>query len=378
MKFTIDRLNFIRQFNNVLRAVPSKTAIQILTGIKFDLTEAGLKLTGSDADISIETMLPVTDEALKLQIESTGSIIITARFFSEIVKKLPEETFTFEVKDNFQVTLTSGKSEFTVIGFDANSYPHLPEVSDASQLEFSADLLRGLINQTVLAVSAQESRPILTGIHFLINADGLLAVATDSHRLAQRKLDLPNVEGNYDFVIPGKSLTELARMLADYQDDVQLKITDNQVLFTFGQTQFYSRLLEGNYPDTTRLIPTDSTTTIQIDASTLLASVERASLLSHESRNNVVRLQVNPAENMATLSSNSPDVGNVEEELSLSSLVGNELDISFNPDYLKDALRAFGSTEIKLSFTTNLRPFTLVPSEDAEHYIQLITPVRTF
>ncbi|WP_125604806.1 DNA polymerase III subunit beta [Lapidilactobacillus bayanensis] len=378
MKFTIDRLSFIRQFNNVLRAVPSKTAITILTGVKFDLTEAGLKLTGSDADISIESMLPVSDESLKLQIESTGSVIITARFFSEIIKKLPEETFTFEVKDNFKVVLTSGKSEFTVIGFDANSYPHLPEVSDASQLKFSAELLRGLVNQTVLAVSAQESRPILTGVHFLINADGLMAVATDSHRLAQRKIDLPDIEGDFDFVVPGKSLVELARMLADYQDDVQLKITDNQVLFTFGQTQFYSRLLEGNYPDTTRLIPTDSTTTIQIDASTLLASVERASLLSHESRNNVVRLQLNPNDNTGTLSSNSPDVGNVEEELSLSSLSGNALDISFNPDYLKDALRAFGSTEIKLAFTTNLRPFTLMPSEDGEHYIQLITPVRTF
>lgn len=378
MKFTIDRQNFIRQFNNVLRAVPSKTAIQILTGIKFDLTDNGLKLTGSDADISIETMLPVSDEALKLQIESTGSVIITARFFSEIIKKLPEETFTFEVKDNFKVILTSGKSEFTVIGFDSNSYPHLPEVSEASKLEFSADLLRGLINQTVLAVSAQESRPILTGVHFLINANGLLSVATDSHRLAQRKIELPNIEGTYDFVVPGKSLIELSRMLADYQDEVQLKVTDNQVLFTFGQTQFYSRLLEGNYPDTTRLIPTDATTTLQIDASTLLASVERASLLSHESRNNVVRLQLNPDTNTATLSSNSPDVGNVEEELNMISLAGNDLDISFNPDYLKDALRAFGSTEIKLAFTTNLRPFTLVPSEDGEHYIQLITPVRTF
>lgn len=377
MKFTIDRLGFMRQLSNVLRAVPSKTVIQILTGIKFDLTDSGLNLTGSNADISIETFIPVTDESMKLQIKSTGSVILTARFFSEIIKKLPGETFTFEVKDNFQVVLTSSVSEFTVIGFDANSYPRLPEITDATELEFSSEVFRGLINQTVLAVSAQESRPILTGVHFMINADGLLAVATDSHRLAQRKLDLP-VAGNYDFVIPGKSLGELARMLADVQDEIHLKITDNQVLFNFGSTKFYSRLLEGNYPDTTRLIPTDSTTIMQIDAATLLASVDRVSVMSHESRNNVVRLQLNAENKQATLLSNSPDVGNAEENLSFTALTGEVLDISFNPDYLKDALRACGATEIKLAFTTNLRPFTIVPSEDGDHYIQLITPVRTF
>ncbi|MFD1466567.1 DNA polymerase III subunit beta [Lapidilactobacillus mulanensis] len=377
MKFTIDRLGFMRHFNNVLRAVPSKTAIQILTGIKFDLTDAGLNLTGSNADISIETFIPVADESMKLKIESTGSIILTARFFSEIIKKLPGETFTFEVKDNFRVILTSAASEFTVIGFDANSYPRLPEITDATELEFSSEIFRGLVNQTVLAVSAQESRPILTGVHFMINADGLLAVATDSHRLAQRKLDLA-IEGNYDFVIPGKSLIELSRMLADLQDEIHLKITDNQVLFNFGSTKFYSRLLEGNYPDTTRLIPTDSTTTMQIDATTLLASVDRVSVMSHESRNNVVRLQLNAENKQATLLSNSPDVGNAEETLTFTALNGEPLDISFNPDYLKDALRACGNTEIKLSFTTNLRPFTIIPSEDGVHYIQLITPVRTF
>lgn len=378
MKFTINRTAFLRYFNDVSRAIPSKTAISILTGLKLDLTNDGLQLTGSNADISIESFLPVSDEELDLQVESVGAVVLSARFFGEVVKRLPDETFTFDVGDNFQTVLTSGQSEFTINGFDANNYPRLPEIEEQNELKINADILRDLINQTVLAVSNQESRPILTGVHFMIDGNGLLAVATDSHRLAQRRLDLENITGTYNLVIPGKSLLELGRMLADLKEDVSLKINENQVLFSFGNTKFYSRLLEGNYPDTTKLIPTDASTTLQLAAGDLLSAIDRASLLSHASRSNVVRLILNPANNVATLSSTSPDVGTTEENLQISTLTGDELDISFNPDYMKDALRAFGATDIILAFTTNLRPFTLYPSEDKEHYIQLITPVRTF
>ncbi len=207
-----------------------------------------------------------------------------------------------------------------------------------------------------------------------------MAVATDSHRLSQRKvvLDQP-VNGHYDFVIPGHSLTELTKMIADDQTNVTLLVTENQVLFMLGDTMFYSRLLEGNYPDTTRLIPTEFDTRIQFDAHELLASVERASLLSHESRNNVVKLTIDPDQQIVTIYGNSPDVGNVEEAMEPRSVEGNQLEISFNPDYMKDALRSFGQTNVNIDFTSPLRPFTLMPSEDGESFIQLITPpIRTF
>lgn len=378
MKFSIKRTAFLSYLSDILRAIPSKTAIPILTGVKLVLSREGLLLTGSNADISIETFLSADDENLDLQIDETGSIVLTARFFNDVVKKLPADTFTFASDEQLQTKLTSGAAEFTLIGQSAADYPRLPEVEDNGELQLSAQQLRDLINQTVLAVSNQESRPILTGVHFLINANGLLAVATDSHRLAQLKLDLTNITGNYNLVIPGKSLIELGRMLADLDADIQIKISDNQVLFNLGQTKFYSRLLEGNYPDTSRLIPTESTTTLAILGPDLAAAVERASLLSHVSHNNVVRLVLNPAEKKVILSSTSPDVGNVEEALKFDQLDGEELDISFNPDYLKEALRVLGPATVRLAFTTNLRPFTLVASEDADHYIQLITPVRTF
>ncbi len=206
-----------------------------------------------------------------------------------------------------------------------------------------------------------------------------MAVATDSHRLSQRKVTLETpINGDYDFVIPGKSLIELSRMLGDDQSEISLSITENQALFTFGETLFYSRLLEGKYPDTSRLIPDSFDTRVAFEAPELLATIERASLLSHASRNNVVKITVKPDTKVVTIFGNSPDVGNVEEEMSPKAVDGNELEISFNPDYMKDALRSFSQSTINVDFTSALRPFTLTPTEDSDSFVQLITPIRTF
>ena len=157
-----------------------------------------------------------------------------------------------------------------------------------------------------------------------------------------------------------------------------MTVTENQALFTIGNTLFYSRLLEGNYPDTTRLIPDSYDTRVAFDAPELLAAIERASLLSHESRNNVVKITVDPDKKSVTIYGNSPDVGNVEEDLEPKNLEGNQLEISFNPDYMKDALRSFSQSTINIDFTSALRPFTLTPTEDSDSFVQLITPIRTF
>lgn len=379
MKFTINRPAFINQLNNVLRAISSKTTIPILTGLKMVVTDHSVILTGSDADITIESTLDASDSSYGLSIEEPGAIVLPARFFNEVIKKLPDKQATIEVFNGLQVRITSGTAEFTINGQDANNYPHLPEVESENTVELASDMLREVIDQTRIAVSKQESRPILTGIHVTLNNGILTAVATDSHRLAQRKVELPETaDRDFDIVLPGASMTELAKMIADEKDGVKMQITENQALFIFGNTHFYSRLLEGNYPETSRLIPESSDTRLEITASDLLASIERASLLSHESRNNVVKLSVNTENKIATVSGTSADVGNVEEEINADQIVGNPLEISFNPDYMRDALKSFGQTKILISFTTALRPFTLVPTEEKANFVQLITPVRTY
>ena len=377
MKFTINRAAFISQLNNVLRAISSKTTLPILTGLKMVISNKGIPLTGSNSDITIESSITSADEQYELTVDEPGAIVLPARFFIDIIKKLPDKNVTIEVASGFEAQITSGQAEFKINGQDANAYPKLPEIDAEDAVQLAPEMLKEVINQTVIAVSNQESRPVLTGIHVTL-ANGLLtAVATDSHRLAQRKVNVDTSDQQFNVVIPGKSLQELSRMIGDGKDDVKLQIADNLALFTFGNIRFLSRLIEESYPETDRLIPTTSDTVIEVNAADFLSSIERASLLSHESRNNVVKLTMDPDANQAKISGNSPDVGYVEEQVAHSSLTGQELEISFNPDYMKDALRSFGQAKITMSFTSPLRPFTLVPDGDGNNFVQLITPVRT-
>ncbi|MCC4400232.1 DNA polymerase III subunit beta [Limosilactobacillus reuteri] len=380
MNFTINRSAFISQLNNVLRAISSKTTIPILTGLKMVVNEDNIMLTGSNSDITIESVINANDADNDLTIEDTGAIVLPARFFSDIVKKLPDKKVTIEVTSGFQADITSGSAKFQINGQDAENFPHLPEIETNKSVTLPNDILKEVIRQTVIAVSKQESRPILAGVHMTLKDGVLTAVATDSHRLAQRKVVLENIDNGIDFdvIIPGKSMEELSGMISDVHEDVQMQVTENQVLFIFGNTHFYSRLLEGNYPETSQLIPQTADTTVELEAGTFLSSIERASLLSHESRNDVVKLSLKPSENLVRISGDSPDIGTVEEEVVTSALDGNDLEISFNPNYMKDALRSFGQATIKISFTSPLRPFTLVPTEDQENFVHLITPVRTF
>lgn len=380
MNFTINRSAFISQLNNVLRAISSKTTIPILTGLKMVVNEDNIVLTGSNSDITIESVINANDADNDLTIEETGAIVLPARFFSDIVKKLPDKKVTIEVTSGFQADITSGSAKFQINGQDAENFPHLPEIETNKSVTLPNDILKEVIRQTVIAVSKQESRPILAGVHMTLEDGVLTAVATDSHRLAQRKVVLENIDNGIDFdvIIPGKSMEELSGMISDVHEDVQMQVTENQVLFIFGNTHFYSRLLEGNYPETSQLIPQTADTTVELEAGAFLSSIERASLLSHESRNDVVKLSLKPSENLVRISGDSPDIGTVEEEVVTSALDGNDLEISFNPNYMKDALRSFGQATIKISFTSPLRPFTLVPTEDQENFVHLITPVRTF
>ncbi|HRL50752.1 MAG TPA: DNA polymerase III subunit beta [Enterococcus aquimarinus] len=375
MKLTIHRGTFIQELQTVQRAIAAKTTINILTGVKIDLSHQGLTLTGSNAEISIESFLSVENEQAQMKIEEVGSIVLQARFFSEIIRRLPEDEFTLEVIEQNQVEITSGKANFTVNGLDADNYPHLPVIDTQNQIQIPVHVLNKLISETVFSVSQHESRPILTGVHFVLSNQTLLAVATDSHRLSQRKIPLENTNDAFDIVIPGKSLTELSRSLTDEEEVITIRIMDNQVLFETKTMKFYSRLLEGVYPDTNRLIPTNFNTVIEFEGKEFLSAIDRASLLSHEGRNNIVRLHI--ASDGVILYGNSPEIGKVEESLNYNHVSGEPLDISFNPDYMKAALRAFGDTTIKIQFISAIRPFILEPSEGQGEFVQLITPVRT-
>lgn len=376
MKFTVNRNLFLDNLNNVMHAISSRATIPILSGIKLNLSEDELLLTGSDTDISIEIKIPVSED---LTVGSTGSIVLPARFFSEIIRRLPGKEFSLEVKESFQTQIISENSEFTINGLDANNYPRLPEIPDESSFVISGKTFREIINETQFAVATQESRLVLTGVHFTFSPDKIHAVATDSHRLSSRALALENgPQSKTDLIIPGKSLLELARIIGETNPEIRVCPGENQVLFEIGNILFYSRLLEGSYPDTERLIPTDSTTTVEFDLMELSSALDRASLLTHAGRNNVVDLTLDVDKQIAKLSGESAEIGNVEEDVGFKKLTGKNLKISFNPDYLRDALKASVTDSVVMSFTQPLRPFTVNPDKNDIDFVQLITPVRTF
>ncbi len=376
----MNRDQLVDSVQDVMKAVTTRTTIPILTGIKIDAHEDGVTLTGSDSDISIERYVPAEEEDYQnVEIQKAGSIVLQARFFSEIVKKLPGSKVEIEVYDRFATRIRSGSSEFNLNGLDPQEYPRLPEVQADNRFSVQADLLRTVIRQTVFAVSTSETRPILTGVNWHIEDGVLNCVATDSHRLASRSAAIEALSDELVFnnvVIPGKSLNELSKILDDSSELVDIVVTESQVLFKAKNIFFFSRLLDGNYPDTSKLIPTDSKTEMVITTKEFLQAIDRASLLAREGRNNVVKLATIENDQLE-ISSNSPEIGKVFEHVSTESLDGEEVKISFSAKYMMDALKAMDCTEVKIKFTGAMRPFVLTPL-DERTIKQLILPVRTY
>ncbi|WP_075983368.1 DNA polymerase III subunit beta [Bacillus massilinigeriensis] len=378
MRFIIQRDRLAQSVQDVMKAVTSRTTIPILTGIKIVATNEGVSLTGSDSDISIESFIPKEEAGDEIvEIKQTGAIVLPAKFFSEIVKKLPTDFVEIEVQNHLQTVIRSGKSEFNLNGLDAEEYPHLPQIKEEHVFKLPTDLLKVMIRQTVFAVSTSETRPILTGVNLKIENNELTCIATDSHRLALRKARIEtDADNEYNVVIPGKSLNELSKILDDNNELVEIVITDNQVLFKAKHLLFFSRLLEGNYPDTSRLIPNESKTSVIVNTKEFLQAIDRASLLAREGRNNVVKFSTQE-NGTIEVSSNTPEIGKVIEEIQSQSIEGEELKISFSAKYMMDALKALEGSEIKINFTGAMRPFLINPIHD-DSILQLILPVRTY
>lgn len=376
IQFSINKTVFLHALNITKRAISSKNAIPVLSTVKIDVTGEGITLTGSNGQISIEHFISVQDENAGLLVSSTGAILLEATFFINVVSSLPDIVLDVQEIEQKQVVLTSGKSEITLKGKEADLYPRLQEVSTVKPLILETKLLKQTINETAFAASTQESRPILTGVHFVLTDNKKLkTVATDSHRMSQRKLTLDKAGDNFNVVIPSRSLREFTAVFTDDIETVEVYFSNNQMLFRSEHISFYTRLLEGTYPDTDRLIPTDFKTSVIFDADNLRYAMERARLLSNATQNGTVKLEI--TNGLVSAHVHSPEVGKVNEELDTLDVTGQDLVISFNPTYLIEALKAVSSEQVKISFISPVRPFTLVPNTENEEFIQLITPVRT-
>ena len=378
MKFQIKKKYLLNSIQAVSNAISSRTVIPILTGMKIDVVQSKIILTGSNSDITIQSHIPIQidDEEIISDVEP-GSIVLPVPHFPEIIKKLPEELVTITVEENFKTVITSGKAVFTLYGQSSSEYPQIKIDEGEKQLNIKCKDLKTLIRQTVFAVSPMETRPILTGVNVTIEDKLLTFTATDSHRLALRSFPIESHQlETTNVVIPGKSLQELNKIFDDNDETIHMEILNNQVLFYTENIYFLSRLLSGNYPETARLIPTESKTTLDVFTKDLIHTIERAALLSSRDQNNVIRLDTID-QNSIEISSNSPEIGNVKEQLGAISIKGEELKISFSSRYMLDTLRTIDSERVQINFTGAMRPFVIKTPEE-ENILQLILPVRTY
>ncbi|WP_044641424.1 DNA polymerase III subunit beta [Risungbinella massiliensis] len=376
MKLRIARSALVEAVSQASKAVSQKTTLPILTGMKVTLEEDSLTFTGSNSDMTISVKVPRTlnDKEL-LVVDRLGSVVVPGKVFGDIVRKLPGDQVDWEVNERFQLSIRSGQSEFQLNGLDPEEYPRVPQLSTDQRFSIATDTLKAMIRQTVFAAATNEAKKELTGVHFMLQDGILTCVATDSHRLARRRVKVENAQELElsNVVIPSKSLQELAKTFADYEGDVNFIITENQILVEHDTIAFYSRLLDGKYPDTDRVIPKAGDTSITVSTKELLQSVERASLISREKSDNVIKWTI--GQDQVEVTSVSHEIGSVSEEVT-ARVNGQGLGISFNARYMLEALRSLESDQVEIVFTGPMTPFKIQP-KDADDTLQLIVPIRT-
>lgn len=377
LKFTILRDVLNEAIQNVSKAVSSRAAIPILSGIKIDATLNGITLTTSDTDISIQCMIPAEDGAKRIAtVEKAGSVVLPAKFFVEMVRKLPQEEVHIDAGDNFQTVIRSGLTEIQLAGMDPEEFPILPHVSEDQVFSISGSVLKDMIRQTVFAVSANESTPVLTGVLWNLRQGELKFVATDRHRLASCTAPAENAEVEFsNVVISGRTLSELVKIIPDQDTLVDIVVADSQVLFKLGNVLFLTRMLEGTYPDTSKIIPQSFKTELVLNAQSLSDAIDRAYLLSREEKTNIVRL-VAMENGEIEISSSSSELGRVKEQLQAERFSGEPLRIAFNSKYMLDALKVLDSEDLFIGFTGAMSPIIL-RSGDHERSLHLILPYRT-
>lgn len=363
MRFSCQQKTLINSIGIVQKAVSSKTTLPILKGLYIEVIDNYLKLVATDLEIGIEHVVEVNTY-------EEGAAVVDARLFSEIIRRLPDSEVEIQLQENNQIYIKCENSEFNIISYDPKDFPELPSIEEDYFYETAQDLFKNMIRQTAFATSIDEARPVLTGVLMEIEDDILNMVALDGYRLALRKGKIQSPVDN-KAIIPAKTLNEINRILDDVDESINITLTNNHALFTIGNTKIISRLLEGEFINYKQILPKEYKSKVKVKTKSLLNSIERASLLAKEGKNNLVKFAV--SEDRVIITSNS-ELGKVHEEV-LVELEGEEINIAFNSKYLIDVLKIIEDEEVYLELTTNLSPGILKPVNN-EYYIYLILPVR--
>jgi DNA polymerase-3 subunit beta len=363
MQFSCDRQKLNEAVLNVQRVVSSKSSIPALEGILLTARDETVKLCGFDLEIGMTTEIAAN-------VKEPGSIVMGAKLFGDIVRRLPGDTVTFSSDEKYVTQIESGEAKFSVTGIPAEEYPELPRITGEKTVSVPSSTLKGMIRQTLFAVAESDAKPIHTGTLFEIEEGKIRLVSVDGYRLAIREEPISCEEKN-NFVVPGKTLSEVMKLLGDGDDPVELQIGMRHILFRIGDYTVISRLLEGEFLDWRAALPKTSATEIQVSVSDFIASLERVSLLITERLRSPVRCLF--SEGCIRLSC-STAIGRANDRLS-AKISGDEVEMGFNSRYLLDALRNTECDEVKIKLNGALSPLTMTPVS-GNSFLFLVLPVR--
>jgi DNA polymerase-3 subunit beta len=374
MIFTIDRDVLLNHLLIIQKGLPNKTPLPILYAIKFEVYDDYLLLTSSNTDVAIQVHI----DSSSLAIKKTGKVAINGRYLIEIIRKISSQRVEFALIEDKLIVIKADRSEFKLRLMDIEDYPDIDFLDLDDPIVLDSQLIKTIIKETNYSTATNEKRPILTGVNFKYLDNHLYCVATDSYRLSQKNVKLRTHSKTFDIVIPNRSLDELSKILDTYNNDVELYINPNKVLFKMENTLFQTRLLEGTYPDTMRIIPTEFPVIIPFNKEELLQAVERVSLLSprdRETNYNIIKMSLRP-DSIVEISSTNNEIGDaLEEVIPASDVTGPVIKIAFSSRYLVEALKSFSSSEITINFAGEVKPFVIKGNLDQD-LLHLILPVR--
>ena len=364
MRFTCEKNTLLQGLNIASRTVAQKSALSAIEGV-LCRAGSGLTLTGYNMETAITYNIDAD--------VSDGGECVLPKLFGDIIRRLPEGPVTVVVDDNFKVSIRSGYASFSISAESADEYPDLPDVSTGHAIRIPQNKLKELISGTIFAVSDNQARPIHNGVKFEVSDDSVTAVAVDGFRLARRTYHPEEPTGRtLSFVVPASGLKEVEKILTDSDDPVGFTLGSKHILYQVGDATLVCRLLEGDFLDWKRVVPTNCPIKLVASVHDLASSVERVGLIVSEKYKSPIRCVFG---NQELLMRTSTTIGAAEDRCSFAG-DGKELEIGFNVRYMADALRAIPSEEVTMELTNGLSPIVLTPVDEKQDFAYMILPVR--
>ena len=364
MKISCQKADLVKGVNIVSKAVPTRTTMAILECILIDASSGEIKLTANDMEIGIETIVSGT-------IHERGIIALDAKKFSEIVRKLPENEVTIETDTSFKTSITCEKAKFDIIGKSGEDFSYIPVIQRNQPIVISQLTLRDIIRQTIFSVADNENNKLMTGELIEIKDNKLKVVALDGHRVSIRNVELKNPAKDVKVVVPKKTLNEIIKIIdGGIDDEVNIYVTDNHIIFEFDQTTVVSRIIEGEFFKIEQMLSADYETKVKINKREFFDCIDRATILVNEGDKKPII--VNAVGNTMSLTISS-FIGTMNEDIDIVK-EGKDIMIGFNPKFVLDALKVIDDEEINL-FMLNAKSPCFI-KDDNGSFIYIVLPVN--